>query len=263
MRDAVKATNPEAYLIGEHFYDPTDSLNGDQWDGVMNYAGFMTPVLAWFRGAGHHLAHDERIRDAPLTTDELVEVLAAFRAAVPWAVAGCQYDLLDSHDTARVRSAVGGDMRRVRATFGLLFGYVGVPGVFYGDEVGLDGANGDAARRPMPWDPADWDLDQLAFVRSLIRLRTRSRALQAGGFQVLEAADDSLAFLRDTDEEQAIVVVARGPAPRAAGDLDVGHGAVADGTSFVEALTGQRATVAGGRLALPGMDAGAAIWISA
>jgi alpha-glucosidase len=264
MRAAVKAANPDAWLMGEHFYDATDSLNGDQWDGVMNYAGFMTPVLAWFRGAVHLLVPGgERIRDAPLTTGELVGVLGAFRAAVPWAVASCQYDLLGSHDTARVRSALGGDAGMVRAAFGLLLGYVGVPGLYYGDEVGLEGENGDTARGTMPWDRADWDLDQFAFLRTLVRLRTRSRALQSGGFQVLEAAEDSLAFLRDTHDEQAIVVVARSTAGRPAGALDVARGAVPDGTAFDEALSGLRATVVGGRLELPAMGAGVAIWTTA
>ncbi len=138
-----------------------------------------------------------------------------------------------------------------------------MPGLLYGDEVGLEGANGEDGRRTMPWDEADWDLELLAFVRALVRLRTRSRALQSGGFQVLEAGEDSLAFLRDTDDEQAIVVVARRPAARAAGALDVARGAVADGTVFVEAISGARATVADGRLELPAMDAGAAIWTTA
>ncbi len=189
MREAVKATNPDAYLMGEHFYDATDSLNGDQWDGVMNYAGFTTPVLSWFTGARHRLPDGEEVRDAPLTTVELVAALAAFRAVVPWAVARCQYDLLGSHDTARIRTRLGGDPSRVRAAFGLLLGYLGVPGFLYGDEVGLEGANDDAARRTMPWDEADWDLEQLAFTRTLVRFRTGSAALQGGGFQVLEAGD--------------------------------------------------------------------------
>jgi alpha-glucosidase len=262
MREAVKSVNPDAYLMGEHFYDATDSLNGDQWDGVMNYAGFATPVLSWFIGAGHRLVGREVVRDAPLTTDELVIVLAAFRAAIPWAVARCQYDLLGSHDTARLRSQLG-DTASVRAALGLLLGYVGVPGLLYGDEVGLEGANGEDGRRTMPWDEAAWDLELLAFVRALVRLRTRSPALQSGGFQVLEAGEDSLAFLRDTDDEQAIVVVARGSAARAAGDLDVARGAVPDGTVFLEAISGARATVADGRLELPAMDAGAAIWTTA
>ena len=72
--------------------------------------------------------------------------------------------------------------------------------------------------------------------------------------------EDWLAYLRDTDEEQVIVVVVRGPDPRPAGPLDVHPGAVADGTWFKELLTGARARVAGGALPLPSVAPGVAIW---
>jgi hypothetical protein len=45
MRAAVKAEDPDAYLLGEHSYDAIDHLGGDQWDAVMNYWGFQRPVL--------------------------------------------------------------------------------------------------------------------------------------------------------------------------------------------------------------------------
>jgi alpha-glucosidase len=261
IRAAVKEENPDAYLLGEHFYDATDALNGDQWDGVMNYAGFATPVLEWLGGVAYE-SHGSGVvvRDGPRATEDLVATLRSFRAAVPWAVARCQYDLLGSHDTARVRTAVGGDPGRVRAAFGLLLGYVGVPAVMYGDEVGLEGDDGQTSRRTMPWDDASRDLDLLAFVRTLVRHRRRSRALQKGGFQVLETTADTIAFLRDTDDEQVIVVVVRGPDPRPAGPLAVAHGAVEDGTAFVSLLTGDRASVGGGRLPLGPILPGVAVW---
>ena len=87
MRAAVKAANPDAYLMGEHFFDATDQLNGDQWDGVMNYAGFATPVLEWLGGGPGSLAGRVPIPHAVRPTAELVATLAAFRAAIPWAVA--------------------------------------------------------------------------------------------------------------------------------------------------------------------------------
>ena len=214
MRAAVKDANPDAYLMGEHFYDATDALNGDQWDGVMNYAGFTNPVLEWLSVVEHRSAgFGTVVAGGARTTDEMVASLDAFRAAIPWAVARCQYDLLGSHDTPRVRSVVG-DPGRLRAAFGLLFGYVGVPGFLYGDEVGLQGEEGNASRLAMPWNEEAWDLDHLEFTRALVRFRARSRALQAGGFQVLETGADWLAFLRDTDDEQVIVVVVRGPGSR-------------------------------------------------
>lgn len=263
MRAAVKEEDADAYLMGEHSYDATEHLAGDQWDGVMNYAGFATPVLEWLNGVVYE-SHGRGVvvRTARSSTDDLVETLDAFRCAVPWAVARCQYNLLASHDTARVRSAVGGDRGRSRAAVGLLLTYVGVPSILYGDEVGLDGDHSLSTRRTMPWDAASWDLDQLDFVRTLVHQRARSRALQVGGFQVLERAEDSLAFLRDTDDEQVIVVAARGPEPRPAGPLPVAHGAVADGTTFVELLSGGRATVSSGYLPIGSTPPGIAIWTS-
>ncbi len=261
IRAAVKAENPDAYLVGEHSFDGTDQLAGDEWDGVMNYAGFTWPVVGWLHGQVFE-SHGVGVilRAGRTSTADLVESLEAFRAAVPWAIARCQYNLLDSHDTARIRTSVGGDPGRVRAAFGMLLAYVGVPSVLYGDEVGLEGTEGLSTRRTMPWDRSAWDLDQLAFLRTLIHYRVGSRALAVGGFQVLEAGDDSLAFVRDTDKEQVIVVVVRGPAPRPADALPVAHGAVADGTTFVELFSGAQATASSGHLPIGLTPPGVAIW---
>ena len=264
MRAAVKEENPDAYLMGEHSFDATDQLAGDQWDGVMNYAGFMYPVLEWLHGVDlRSHATGTILRTGRSSTASLVETLTAFLAAVPWSVAAHQYNLLASHDTARVRTAVAGDVGHLRAAFGLLLTFVGVPSILYGDEIGLDGEDGGRTRRTMPWDPAAWDHDHLAFMRSLVHHRVRSRALQVGGLQFLELAEDSLAFLRDTDEEQAVVVVARGPGGRPPGPLSVAEAAMADGTRLVELLSGARATVERGHLLLPATPPGVAVWSSA
>ncbi len=50
IRRAVKETNPQAYLLGENFFDSSPQLQGDQWDAVMNYAGFTLPLWNWLRG---------------------------------------------------------------------------------------------------------------------------------------------------------------------------------------------------------------------
>ena len=55
------------------------------------------------------------------------------------------------------------------------------------------------------------------------------------------------------------MIVVRGPGSRT-GDLPVAIGAIADGTVFTSLLTGERATVAGGRLPLPPTPPGAALW---
>jgi len=137
-----------------------------------------------------------------------------------------------------------------------------VPSILYGDEIGLSGADARAARATMPWDRDAWDLDQLAFVRRLVRLRRSSDALREGGFQVLEMTDTSLTYLRDTDQEQAIVVVVRGPGPRPAVPLRVDHAAIPDGTELRSPLSGRASRVAQGRLPIGETGPGVEIWLT-
>ena len=47
----------------------------------------------------------------------------------------------------------------------------GAPCIYYGDEIGLEGANDPDCRRAFPWDEAAWDQPTLTFVRAALRLR--------------------------------------------------------------------------------------------
>jgi alpha-glucosidase len=230
----------------------------------MNYAGFASPVHHWLADELVVIAHGtgEVARLPPTPTADLVATLTAFRASAPWALARNQYDLIGSHDTPRIRTLLGGEDGRLRAAFGLLLTDVGVPGLFYGDEVGLEGADGQAARATMPWDERAWDQALFEHVRALARLRRSSRALRDGGHQVLEIRDESLAFLRDTDDEQVVVVVVRGPGPRPDEALRVAHGAIPDGVPFESVLTGATAVVEGGHLRIGATPPGVAVWVA-
>lgn len=262
IRDAVKQENPQAYLLGESFFDATAALQGDAWDAVMNYAGFAMPVWYWlarFQVRQHGEPHDAA-SPVPWSTQALVDSWQAFRAAIPWVIARQQFNLIGSHDTPRIRTVVAGNRALERLAVALAMTYIGVPSVYYGDEVGLGGEMDTTARGCMPWDPSAWDQEFRAFYQSLIRLRRASPALWQGGFQVLAVEDNLLAFLRDSDTEQIIVVGQRGPTTRDASALPVAHGAAPNGLEFVEVLTGARATVVNGCLPLPAMPPGVAIW---
>jgi alpha-glucosidase len=263
MRAAIKAENPDAYLLGEHSFDAIDQLAGDQWDAVMNYWGFTNPVVEWLAGVSIQ-SHTSGLilRTGRASTEAMVQTLTAFRSAISWSVARHQFNLLDSHDTARIASRVDGDRGRLRAALGFLLTYVGLPSILYGDEVGLDGADDLRARRTMPWDRSDWDLDHLAVVRTLIRFRVGSSALTEGGFQVLEIGEDHLAYLRDADDEWVIVVIVRGPTERRAGPLAVWQGAIPDGTEFTDLIGGTSHTVTGGMLPLAATPPGLAVWVA-
>jgi alpha-glucosidase len=82
--------------------------------------------------------------------------------------------------------------------------------VFAGDEIGLRGAWGEDARRTMPWqDPDAWDEQLLETYRRLLHLRRSSDALARGGIRYLHAADDAVAYLRESRTERLLCLAAR------------------------------------------------------
>jgi alpha-glucosidase len=262
IRKAVKEENPAAYLVGEHFFDASAQLQGDCWDAVMNYAGFTMPLWYWLsRFEVRQHGHPARCSsDLPWPTQALVETWQAYRAAIPWAIARQQFNLVGSHDTPRILTIVSGDRARNRLAVGLLMTYPGVPCIYYGDEIGLGNSQDTTARGCMIWDRLAWDEELRAFYQKLIKLRRTSPALIEGGFQVLLVEEDTLAYLRDAEQEQLIIVGHRGPGIRPAAPLPVAHGAIPDGVEFIELFSGLRAKVVNGHLPLPAMSPGVMVW---
>jgi alpha-glucosidase len=261
IRRAVKAEAPDAYLLGENFFDGTPHLQGDELDATMNYSGFTIPLWQWLVEPAKLSMAAEWATARPLATEALAAQWRAFMAAIPWQVVIRQFNLLNSHDTSRFFTLVDADVARVRVAATLLCTYPGVPSILYGDEVGLPGGPDPDCRRCMPWDEQTWNIDLREHYRALIRLRRTSAALREGGFQLLHAQGDTVAFQREANGERLLVVARRADDRLAA--LPVHHSGLADGTRLREYRTGAEATVAGGVLPLDGLGAvGAQIWIA-
>ncbi len=262
IRRAIKAENPEAWILGEHFFDGTAHLQGEELDGVMNYRGFMIPLWQWLVGSDLAGFEGRPWGDRTfLPTASLAAQWTAFRAAVPESLALQNMNLLGSHDTPRVLSMAGGDRRLVQVAAAILFTWPGTPCLFYGDEVGLGGGGAPDSRLPMPWEPVRWDLQTLDSFRRLCRLRRRHEALSRGAVQVLLAEGGTLAFLRESPEERIVVVACRVGASREGQGLPVRAGGISDGTRFRGALGGGALRVQGGRLDGVPAAPGAEIWI--
>jgi alpha-glucosidase len=93
----------------------------------------------------------------------------------------------------------------------------------------------------------------------LTKLRRTSPALRQGGYQLLYASGDTLAFQREANEERLIVVARRGNDGLVA--LPVLHAGLPDGIHLRELLTGNEAVVTNGMLLLDSLPpVGAQIW---
>lgn len=244
LRRAVEDARPDGLLIAEHFHDFRPDLVPGGWHGVMNYAGFLRPVWEWLKGPAEVTLSPSA--PVPRLPGELaVAAMRAFRAGVPWPAVLHSWVLLDSHDTARFRTVTGSrDLQLVGV--GLQMTSPGVPMVFAGDEIGLEGAWGEDARRTMPWQrPESWDLALLDGYRQLIALRRSSRALARGGIRYVFVDADAIAYLRESGGERLLSVAARAPHP----PLAVGLDDLA--CQELAPLTGAEAAVAEGCALLP------------
>jgi alpha-glucosidase len=199
----------DGLLIAEHGHDYRPDLDGRGWHGVMNYAGFLRPTWWWLHGGTIEKDVFSRTPAPAYTGPEAVAAMRSFRAGVPWHAVTNSWTLLDSHDTARFRTVTASRDKHV-VGIGLQMTTPGVPMIFAGDEIGLEGEWGEDARRTMPWDaPASWDTELLEAHRTLIALRRSSDALAHGGMRYVHVSDDAIAYLRETRNERLLCLAAR------------------------------------------------------
>ena len=261
IRQAVKETRPDAYLMAENFFDGSPALQGDQWDGNMNYSGFTNPLWYWlagYRQGAHGL--EEMIESAvSWPTAAMAETWRHYLAAIPWAVAVQQFNLLDSHDVPRIRTIVGENDALHRLAAVVQFTFPGVPCIYYGDEIGLVDDPHVRQRNCMPWDETVWDQDLLAFYQRLIRLRRETAVLHDGAFQILSLGEHQIVYQRQSSTGRLIVVACR---EATAGPIDLSAAGIPDGSVLRNWWTGVETAVVDQTLPIETHPQGASIWMS-
>jgi alpha-glucosidase len=251
-RRTMALVKPDTYLVAEHGHDPSAVLAGDGWHGTMSYSGFSRPMWEWLCDEDGSFALLGM--PTPSLSGRLVaDTIDAFRAAIPWRSWVHNMTLLGSHDSARWRT-ITGQRDRALVGVGILLTFPGIPSIYYGDEVGLEGVDGEDARRPMPWDPSRWDRPTLDTYRTLIRLRREHPALRRGGFRWVWAGDDVLVYLRESAEERILVQASR------RGHEPVRVPASLMGGGGEELLGGPALTAIGDAVELPGDGPAFHVW---
>jgi alpha-glucosidase len=240
VRATALALRSDALVIGEHNHDASHDVDVDGWHGTMNYSGFSWPVWEWLRSADTSArSFGTPVPVAMRTGPQVVASMRMWMGRLGWRAFSSSWNILGSHDSARIRTLVGSAAAHHVAA-GLQFTLPGVPMVFAGDEFGLEGVNGEDARRPMPWadfagrgGPRDearieTTLDVYA---ALAKLRRDEVALRRGGLRWLEVEDDLISFAREHADGSVVVTARRTAGPLPTGDVLFSTGS-ADGPSF-------------------------------
>jgi alpha-glucosidase len=216
IRATMEAAHPEPLLLAEHNFDASGDLLGDGWHGTMNYACFSVPMWQWLKPApALPLAHTKYPALPRLPGPGVVAAMRDFAAVTPWRAIAHAMNLVSSHDSPRIKTLLK-DEGMVTVAMGLMATMPGIPMLWMGDEIGLEGIDGEDSRKPFPWqDEAGWDRERLEITRALFHARADNPALRHGGLRWLAVDDDAIVFAREAPEETVIVQAARADHPAA------------------------------------------------
>ena len=226
LKKRIRKIKSDALLIGEVWEDASNKIAygkrrryfvDGELDSIMNYP-FRTAILNFLRGIdeGHEL------QNAVMTLLE----------NYPRQVVHCNMNLLGTHDTPRILTALVDDFdgsreqlagRRLsendrslalqRLTLAAVLQYTlpGSPSLYYGDETGMEGGKDPFNRRPYPWGSEDNALT--ALFRQLGQLRKKYPALRLGNTEFFSAQDGHIGFTRILGDQCIKIYINRTDAP--------------------------------------------------
>ena len=190
FKRVAREVNPDSVMIGEIWESSETWLNGDMFDSTMNYD---------FRKICRDFFGQSRI-DAEQFHDRVAKMLLRYRTQT----LRVQLNLLDSHDVNRFMSYCHGDKARMRLAEVFMFTSPGIPCVFYGDELGMDGNTEYTLRGPMPWEKQN--SEHTDFFRQLISLRKSNPVLLNGNYRLIELTKQGAYIFSRADQGTEIVV---------------------------------------------------------
>lgn len=226
IHDRIRKINPDAFLLGEVWEDASNKtaynrrrryFTNGELDSVMNYP-FRTAILNFMRGWDSGKA--------------LKETVMSIVENYPPQVVACNMNLLGTHDTPRILTALVDDFdgsreekahrrlsrnqlevardRLLMASF-IQYTLPGSPSLYYGDEAFMEGYKDPFNRRTYPWGREDEEI--LQFFRCLGQLRKEQAPLRLGDISFFEAGDKHLGYSRTYEGKMVKVYVNRSGDP--------------------------------------------------
>ena len=194
FRREMKAVKKDVLVVGEIWHYAGDFLEGDEWDSVMNYPFYDSVVDL--------VAREEVGPSAFLGNLNFV------KGNLNKSLEGYLWNFIDSHDTARFLHSAGGSRAKQRLAAAMQLLLPGMPMIYYGDEVGMEGGPDPDCRRGMLWAESRQDGECLGYYRQLIRIRHTYPVLTKGRLTVQSEDDDrGILYLERESGGQRMVLI--------------------------------------------------------
>jgi neopullulanase len=196
----LHALYPQLTTVGEVFNpDPTITSS---FAGGVTRDGIDTGLDTPFDFPSYFALRDVFLNNAPMT--RISEVL---RLDSLYPHSERLVPFLGNHDTTRFMGQHGASIERLKLAFGVLTTMRGMPQIYFGDEIAMQGGEDPDNRRNFPggfgdsgaFTPVGRTAEQeemFSWVKSLLKLRASLPELSGGEEQVLQAKGGTMLFVR-------------------------------------------------------------------
>ena len=223
VRTAVKRVGPDKFLLGEVWEDATTKFGFDKrrtyllgkgLDSVMNYP-FKNAVLGFVCG-----------RDAGQTMTDILSICEHYPAPALHVL----MNFMSTHDTVRAITAIAGEScegrdrywqsarrltpeqyengrRLMTLAYAMIFTLPGIPSIYYGDEIGMQGYKDPFNRAFFDWESREMRIRPV--LQNLAALRKSCPAFADGTLAVTQAQGGVLCYERRAEAAVAAVCINR------------------------------------------------------
>ena len=193
FRKVVKKENKDALIIGEVWYESSPWLLGDEYDTVMNYL---------FSDNVKKLLIDKEYKVSDFDNENNF-----LRGRMHTRVQPILWNLIGSHDTPRFLTQANNNYDILKLAFALQMTLPGMPMIYYGDEVGMEGGKDPDCRRGMIWNKEKQNKNILDYYKKWIRIHKNYSALKNGEFKTVYVNNDAnvYVFKRFNDNEELFI----------------------------------------------------------
>ncbi len=221
LRDRVKKVNENALIIGEVWEDASNKISlggrrkyllGKGLDSVMNYP-FKNAILNFVKN-----------KDSNKFSEEIMTIYENYpKPAIDTAL-----NSLSTHDTLRAITFIGAknpylESRQEQSetflssneynsskkllilAYTLLFTLPGVPCIYYGDEIGMQGYKDPFNRLFFDWENGDNEI--FSAIQKLTLQRSENDIFKKGLIHFVHSYNGCTAFIRYNDDDETIVIV--------------------------------------------------------
>lgn len=221
LRTSVKEENSDAVIIGEVWEDASNKiaysvrrkyLQGNELDSVMNYP--LKDAIINFMQTGNTTMLRETIFQLidnypKQTLDSLMNILSTHDTPRILTVLGNQVcETKEQMEVARLNDEAKKSAKaKLKMAALLQFTLPGVPCIYYGDEIGMEGDRDPFCRKCYDWENADEDLH--TYYRNLGKIRQNDlkEVFSEGVYREIYADAACLVFERKTNSNYVYIFV--------------------------------------------------------